>query len=1460
MKMKNALKLLLLVITLWLVSVTFQHTFAEILNFNRDLVEHGLDDLYEENFAIDDEGESDESEIDYDTTEDDMLIEDDETDGIIENYSTSSIIITFDMNGGTGGPENQIREAGVEVELPEEMPILANQVFQGWATTSDGTVDHDAGVSTTFTENQTLFAVWGNNARSSSFFPNAPTGPAIGCPESIQWTDSTGVIWCVLDTRTFNGNEYSFMMTRNVVQHSMRYHHQNIIIQFENAEIRNAVNNWFNNNASNELKQMAVNYEFQNNSGQTTPRDTLGSGVETAGGAYAQNFDGACTRENAHTNCNLENGIGRRAISRPVTNSVPGRGEAFLPSVTEINTFLGTSNDHRMDGTSIDGTGVEGVGLQWFTRSLGPATNSSPQLVCHTGAIAGCNDQPWVAGAWRGMRPALWVRTPSRAITVTFNGNGHTGGIVPTAQSRMSNVASNLPIEVPTRTDHTFLGWSTSQNGNVVYSAGEHVSFTQDTNLWAVWQIACDVIVSTEQELRNASTNSEHCTLMTIRLNGDITNLNLDSTITIDGNREVFLTSSGNNSYTLLRTTGDQRHFMLSGGVHLTIENIILDGGLNESSATYGGGISVTGNDSRFVMNGNSIIRNNRAVNGGAIHVVTNANLTLNNGIISNNHVTGDGGAIWTENNHGGNNPLQAGAYGNITVGLGIIFSGNTAGGGTFLPPADLEYVANRILTTSASVHGHPLNNRDINFNVLERPVFEIPTNIHEIFQDPETGLLWRVLVPDDGAGNALIITEHVHMSADPDHIAHFSFLNTDSDTNYHTDIGFTYFQDTQARQNIIKWFNYEGPNAVVGPTIRANALDYEFENGPRDPVVVGRGIENDRLPGSNNNEAVGSNNNGAVPSNTNLDRALTRPLAYGRGVPEPFVLSTSEANRFFTGSTGADGRQTQVANMSNLASPNGNGINAHWWVRSPGASSHHLDGRHPFVNESGNLGLVTHAHLTLNTIRGVRPALWVRQALLQPLPLPCDVTVTTEAQLRDNITYSTHCEEKIIRLSENINSLDLTDTITIDGTDRRIILTSDSTKQRTLTRSSGNQRHFTISDGAHLTIENIILDGGFNANSAIYGGGISIIGDDSRFIMNDDSVIRNNRQEKGGAIHVSTTTVNALTLNNGMIENNYATYDGGGIFTVAHENLTIAQAFRFSRNIAGNGAFRPSINLEYPDISTRSSSIFNHPLNNFDINFTSDNPIFVLIEVESNRKTTVTNLLQDVSYVITGANLNDIGNIYITLKPNLNPEQIIIELPDDPDWDYEILEEAEKVTVVIAPEGFGVNFEFIKTDESIYDLTLDVNDKEQVVRLNGAVFILERYTATNNWEEVRRVISGYKEEVGNGLVQFEGVLPGVEYRLREIAAPTGFRLPEGHWYIKMNEDGTVDNIRAYGSWVLAFRYENDRWFVGNMREIELPEAGRMGAGNLIIIGVLSLSLVILLYIKQRIKEDLEID
>jgi len=250
--------------------------------------------------------------------------------------------------------------------------------------------------------------------------------------------------------------------------------------------------------------------------------------------------------------------------------------------------------------------------------------------------------------------------------------------------------------------------------------------------------------------------------------------------------------------------------------------------------------------------------------------------------------------------------------------------------------------------------HEMSLLSSHVNINVATPLRLSIPHRPHQTFQDPETGTWWRVLIPNDGKGNALIITEYVHL------------LNT----RYHSAGGFTLFQSAEASNNLRRWWNNEWldngitasphePN-VIGFRLRARALDYEFqdESGfsiPRTSTAPGAGIESTQ---------------NVLAWDTNVLRGHTRPIPNSNSTAEPFILSTSEVNHHFTGYTGSQGSQAHPFNDTSRY--------ASWWFRSPGPFFKDHPGSHAIMD--ANIGINTGVALAAQNHFGLRPALWIRR------------------------------------------------------------------------------------------------------------------------------------------------------------------------------------------------------------------------------------------------------------------------------------------------------------------------------------------------------------------------------------------------------------------------------------------------------------------------------------------------
>lgn len=83
----------------------------------------------------------------------------------------------------------------------------------------------------------------------------------------------------------------------------------------------------------------------------------------------------------------------------------------------------------------------------------------------------------------------LYGKLTAKTYTVTYNGNGN-GDVegIKSPQDKKHGEALTLYTQVPTRPGYTFLGWSTTADGAVVYQPGEVYSTDANITLYAVWQ------------------------------------------------------------------------------------------------------------------------------------------------------------------------------------------------------------------------------------------------------------------------------------------------------------------------------------------------------------------------------------------------------------------------------------------------------------------------------------------------------------------------------------------------------------------------------------------------------------------------------------------------------------------------------------------------------------------------------------------------------------------------------------------------------------------------------------------------------------------------------------------------------------------------------------------------------------------------------------------------------------
>ena len=93
-----------------------------------------------------------------------------------KNIIGTGYVISYDTNGGSNGPDSQVKYYNEDLILSSTTPTRTGYTFQGWSTTSTGSVAYAAGATYSGNANMKLYAVWKANTYTITYNANGGSG------------------------------------------------------------------------------------------------------------------------------------------------------------------------------------------------------------------------------------------------------------------------------------------------------------------------------------------------------------------------------------------------------------------------------------------------------------------------------------------------------------------------------------------------------------------------------------------------------------------------------------------------------------------------------------------------------------------------------------------------------------------------------------------------------------------------------------------------------------------------------------------------------------------------------------------------------------------------------------------------------------------------------------------------------------------------------------------------------------------------------------------------------------------------------------------------------------------------------------------------------------------------------------------------------------------------------------
>ena len=434
-------------------------------------------------------------------------------------WSAKTYTISYNANGGSGGPGSQTKTHGIKMLISRVEPTRSGYTFLGWSTSpSASSASYQPGEWYYSNISRTLYAVWQKNAPTSytvSYDANGGSG-APGSQTKTQ--DATLTLSSTKPTRsgyTFLGWATSASATSASYQPGGSY--------TANASVTlYAV--WSCNHASTKTvwdtgckwRKVCNNCGVTVSSGTTHGPYTYGDWVFYSGSQHSRyktciHGDYTTTEYASH---NTSNRYERYSASQhkrysycadcnSTIGSVSYEGHTFTNSTsngqvvstcklcgytkTSAQTYTISYNANGGSNAPASQTKVHGVTL---TLSSAVPYRTNYEFVGWSASSSATTATYTAEGSYTDNVSvtlfAVWKYKPA-TYTVSYDANGGTGA--PGRQTKTYGVTLTLTTIQPTRRNYLFLGWSKDRNAtSASYTAGGSYTDNADVTLYAVWR------------------------------------------------------------------------------------------------------------------------------------------------------------------------------------------------------------------------------------------------------------------------------------------------------------------------------------------------------------------------------------------------------------------------------------------------------------------------------------------------------------------------------------------------------------------------------------------------------------------------------------------------------------------------------------------------------------------------------------------------------------------------------------------------------------------------------------------------------------------------------------------------------------------------------------------------------------------------------------------------------------